>query len=859
MTATDASLSPAQPATDLLPDGLAEFCLAICGPGRVVLLGAGLSILIAPLRQAGCEVRMAQQEEAGERPEWMVAWAQADASRSEALDSDVATLVLVGNADADLPAWREQAHERGWQFHPAVFTMPGSLGRVALLVLARVGVRATSPETMTNASYHGLAAALVRPGDAVMAADAAADGVWRVVQQQSRCRWLGVLASLPPAPSQPGLEWTDPERWSEFTESLDVVITQMACDTADWPRLLRHAHAPLRRSGRLVLRIPLAHGLDPLLPLVTCLEQLELVVDRAWHQHAAGRVGVEQFHEIDRDSALALAHDPDAEALVLLAVKTGGHGVAQDLSAQVPNIIAFQRDYLDASVVRLIVSIGERIESPVLRRQLARQVFDTTPPFSADHGAALCVLLYDGDVVAGHERQELLAAVWHYIAVPASNPTVLRWQVSLAFAAAMLYQADGRLDEATELYQRVLTFDVLGFSPLLGTKTTAAAARLGWILFAQGNVDAARTAWSRGLDEARRLSAESDWSEVVADPDAPETFSMREFAAVMDEAGGLATALRVTAESPLRPGMAWQWGNRSWKGQLQEARAELRRQQQWTEQLQVAKDWLDGQYGHLNAELERRVVAERELESQLLVLAEGLDELRADLQGHLTESEKLQEGKAWLDGHCARLTAELQRITVQHAELASAKHWLEDQYHHLTLELGQRREWQQHLQEGKDWLEQQYYRLQMELAQRSDELDASHAESEARATEITGLRAAYRFAHLHAAAEWVALQEDLKRNREALDQLNDAHQRQSAVLDDRVAAYRELEDAARDLATATGVMIGSPPPQRLPAEAIAEEMKVLASALQRMPLKSLVRMVLHVLATRLGWRKRDGG
>ena len=220
------------------------------------------------------------------------------------------------------------------------------------------GVRSTSADTIPHASFHGLAAALVRPGDAVMATEAAGDGVWRIVQQQSRCRWLGVLASRPPAPSQPGLEWINPARWPEFSDLLDVVITQMAVDAADWHGLLRNAHAPLRRSGRLVLRVPLAHGLDPLSHLVTCLEELELVVDRAWYQRTAGRTGLEQFHEIDRETPLATARGESADAIVLLAVKTGGRGVTQDPSAQVPNIIAFHRDYQDASVVRLIVSMG---------------------------------------------------------------------------------------------------------------------------------------------------------------------------------------------------------------------------------------------------------------------------------------------------------------------------------------------------------------------------------------------------------------------------------------------------------------------------------------------------------------------
>lgn len=190
----------------------------------------------------------------------------------------------------------------------------------------------------------------------------------------------------------------------------------------------------------------------------------------------------------------------------------------------------------------------------------------------------------------------------------------------------------------------------------------------------------------------------------------------------------------------------------------------------------------------------------------------------------------------------------------QHEELSSAKNWLDAQYQSLSLELDQRLTWQRQLQEGKDWLEQQYYRLHEELALRTEELQASQSENEARAAEIVGLRAAFRFAHLHAEAEWAGLQDELQRRREELAQVHNAYQRQSAALDDKIAAHRKLEEAARDLAAATGLIIGNSPQLRFPAEAIAEEMTSLASALQRMPLKSVVRTALRLLTKLLDWR-----
>jgi len=367
--------------------------------------------------------------------------------------------------------------------------------------------------------------------------------------------------------------------------------------------------------------------------LLALLEECGLVVDRAWRQIRSLPHGLRQFTEVERDDHERLAIEAGlsdaADAWVLLAVKTEGRGVVQVPDLDAPNIIAFQRDYLDASVVRLIVAIGLRLESAVLRRDLARRTMQEVPEASADYGAALCVLLYDPVTLSGGGREELIAAAHRYIVLPAINPTMLRWQVSLAFAVAGLQQSSGDLLQAAALYEQVLGFDVLAFSALLGTKTTTAAARLGWIRFGAGDVAGARQAWARGLEEARRLSLHTAWSEVIGDPDAPETFAMPEFAAVMDEAGCLASALRVTAESPLRPGTAWQWANRSWRMQLETARLMQLSRQRWHDQLQDAKDWLDGQYHQLTAELERHKAAVHVLESDKHVLEAEMTGLRA--------------------------------------------------------------------------------------------------------------------------------------------------------------------------------------------------------------------------------------
>ncbi|WP_442249672.1 hypothetical protein [Stenotrophomonas sp. 2YAF22] len=717
----------------------------MAGPGRTYLYGQELTAIVAPLRAAGCEVVVEGADESHRMAGATlgIAWAGTGAERSAALGCQVDSLVLIGDEGraAELAAWTLQAATLGWQVHPAAFAMMGAPSGVVILALSRAGVTVTGGGVEPQASYHGLAAALVRPGDDVIATDAAGHGLWRIVQQQSRCRWLGVVAkSLSALPQEPGMEWLEPSEWPRHAQPVDTLITQLPGDPLGLEPWLQHVQAALVRSGRMVVAIPLHDGRTvPTGALVAAMERQGLVIDRAWWQTFSRPAGLPQFAETARDAAGHLTLDPEAsrtaDALILMAVKVGGPGVVGDPSLLAPNIIAFQRDYLDASLVRLIVSMGLRLESAGLRRQLARKALLDCPESSADYGAALCVLLYDADEMRNHRRSELLAAAMCYMDAPAANPTVLRWQISLGFAAATLHQADGELSLAADCYSRVLGFDVLQFSPLLGTKTTAAAVRLGWIRFGQGDLAAARSAWARGLDEARRLSAQSAWEEVVGDADAPETFALPEFAAVMDEAGCLASALRLTAEVPLRPGVAWQWSNRSWRAQLQELRGQLQHTQLWQGQLQEAKDWLDSQYHLLTAELER-----------------------------------CQQGRD---------------------ALASQKHALD--------------------------------------------------------SELVGVRAAFHLSHQHAMAESLALHQQLRDVQAENADLLDIQARQQM-------AHAQLEASARMLAAATGVVMGTTPQPRLPAESLAEEMFRLADALERLPLKRMVRTMLRALTSLLGRR-----
>lgn len=760
---------------------LADYCLRATGPGHVQLIGAELGTLESPFRLAGCEVVSSESGTALSVPSVAIAWITSANDHAMVWGWELDTLMVVApskhSVEADI--WVARAAEQGWRQHPAAFVISSATQDLSVRLLARHGVEVSDPESLQSANYHGLAAALVHPGDAVVALDAAKGGLWRILLQHSRCRWLGVPGGGAQSAIEPGLEWLEDTTWKSIPKPVDLMVMRLSDNQSRWREEIQGRQAPLGRGGRMVIMVPAVLAESAQQPaLHAALQQHGLAIDRVWKPGDPAQFGASHFVEIARDSADQLAIDSGNFAsdvgLVLLAAKVEGPGLEQNSAMGAPNIIAFQRDYLDASLVGLIVAAGLRLESAGLRRQIARRAMLETPSESADYGAAVCVLLYDPVAVEGDGRAELLAAARRYIEGPAVNPTALRWQVSLAFASASLHQSSGELQQAAELYARVLAFDVLSFSPLLGTKTTAAAVRLGWIQFADGNLAAARQSWARGLEEARRLTSQPDWTEAVGDPEAPETFAMPEFAAVMDEAGCLASALRLTAELPLRPGLAWQWANRSWRMQLEQARMELQRREQWHTDVQHAKDWLDSQYHQLNTELVRREQVIQELDSQKQALATDNNGVRAAYR--LAHLHAVME-KATLTQHLHASQEEQARLSSEHQRLVDANERLIGAHQELT--------------------------------------DAYYS-------------------------------------------LTDTHQQLIGTHQQLISTHQELIGAAQHLSAATGAIMGSRDPGPLPAEAIAGEMSRLASALNRLPMKTLVRTLLRALAAALGRKEGHG-
>lgn len=858
----------------------AAVVLRLQGPCRVLLLGSVLDALAVPLRLAGCEVSAdvevapADAVPGSSAPVQSVQRANADVAvvlaagndlSSQVLDLQIPSLLVLARGGAAVPeGWLRAAAAAGWGLHTACWVMQEAVEGHAVLALARCGARLDSPDAVRLASVFSLASSLVRAGDDVLLHAPAATDAWRIVSEQSRCGWLGVTDQAagghdPDQPEYvkvPSIADVD-GRKVDFLLLADTPLSQWSAS------LLLQAGHVLRRSGRLLVETGRADIAD----WGSHCRQLEsagFTVDRAWMLSGGSANSPMQRAELNLAEPVESQWLCDG-VLMVMAVRIEGTGYPRLPDSDVPNIVAFQRDYVDASVVRLIVAMGYRIDAAAQRRAVALQVLEQAPSYSADQGAALCVLLYDNAAMEGVHGRRILRLSSRYTEQVAVNPTALRWQVSIAFVLARRSQSEGRHEDALRWYMQVLAQDVLQFSPLLGTKTTSAALAVGWLAFARDDLPAARHAWVRCLEEARRLTRDCDWREVVGDPACPETFGLPEFAAVMDEAASAAAALRVTAEAPLRRGLVWDWANRSWRQQITRLQHDLDRGRAWQDELQRGKDWLHAQYELLTAEVTRLSADQTQL------YAQHQGALAASRLAHQAAEESLQRHR--------RLYADLlaaYRLAHQRAEqqLGDKQQQYDDllvtyrlshadakrQYTQLQQHLSERElSWEQERAEAAALIE----RTAQLMADKDDRYAGllanyklarrySNERVAVLADRYAGAVAAYRTARHHATRELDGVRALLVQQQARADEL----QRQLARLGDDHDSHHEvhtrLVDAADRLGRAFGRAMGNTNERSLRDEELVREMDHLAAIIDALPMRGLLRVLFRL------WRRLSG-
>jgi 2-polyprenyl-3-methyl-5-hydroxy-6-metoxy-1,4-benzoquinol methylase len=239
-----------------------------------------------------------------------------------------------------------------------------------------------------------------------------------------------------------------------------------------------------------------------------------------------------------------------------------------DGDGAIPPVVDFARHYQHPWIVRAMVSMGLRTDSPALREELAAIVSAAASPFSADRGAALCVGAYAQWASPAGLRPETLRAIDAYCARPAGNPHAARWHVSLHFVRGVAALDAGDRDGAVRALTTCAEADPLVFSPLLATKSVSACWLLGWNSLQEHDVASAARWWRAGIDHAER-ALHRPWSEMMGDRDRPLLFGLRETAQVVDLASQCAAGLHLLPHAAERPGLVASQVAESMAGRLE--------------------------------------------------------------------------------------------------------------------------------------------------------------------------------------------------------------------------------------------------------------------------------------------------
>lgn len=242
----------------------------------------------------------------------------------------------------------------------------------------------------------------------------------------------------------------------------------------------------------------------------------------------------------------------------------------------------FGRHYRNPWLYRSMIQMGERLTDKELLDDLAAQVVGRSEIDTPDFGAALAVLTYS---VIRDRRfasvPDLLAVAQAYIAQENSNPHVLRWRISLAYAGALTCLMTGDRVAAADWFATATSLDPVDFSPLLATKTVAAWFWLGVLRLVDRDPENARAAFIAGVEAARRALHASDVN-VIGNPERPLSFGFPELAEIADMASQCASALNNLALYERSPPLFWskidtrRFGLATWLLHLERENAALR-------------------------------------------------------------------------------------------------------------------------------------------------------------------------------------------------------------------------------------------------------------------------------------------
>ncbi len=245
-------------------------------------------------------------------------------------------------------------------------------------------------------------------------------------------------------------------------------------------------------------------------------------------------------------------------------------------------VAEFGRHYDNPWLYRTMVHMGDRLRDRAALTDLAARALGAMPMDSADFGAALTVLGYA--LVEQPESahvDDLMPLIDAYLGQDMPNPHAKRWQISSAFLAGRIALARGERELATMYLSAVEQADFMEFSPLIATKSIAAACLLGAMAMADNDMEGAKAHFASGVQTCRK-ALKADDINAIGDPDAPFPFGFTELAEVADMGAQCAMALKLLPLAKRSPGHFWsrvdtkRFGLVSWALALEKENQELR-------------------------------------------------------------------------------------------------------------------------------------------------------------------------------------------------------------------------------------------------------------------------------------------
>lgn len=530
----------------------------------------------------------------------------------------------------------------------------------------------------------------------------------------------------------------------------DVVLSFETLEHLREPeKFLRDVSRLLRPCGRVVVSVPndwsdeTGRDPNPYHFHVYTLETLErqithnFAVER-WASECADRVKADDGtwkasrRSLDEYPRSEDAARHDAEWWLVCAMKSPVRAAvpytesafSRSEVAASGNVLAFQRDYANAWLVRGLVTMGLRVANDEVLEKWSRQALESMRGSPVDRAALICVLLYRvlGRLSrqpddAGADTARLMADASAFLAASgrrSRNPTAVRWRVSLAYVLAQVKLLRGELPDAAALLEKVARCEVSQYSILLHSKTLGAAFQLAAIRAADDPQAAARELLASTRKALREVSI---WVAEHLATEHPDFF-FREIAEIVDAglrnfyaaklllAGVGLVAFETAAE-------------RSLSGRAQAAEAAVASAHAELRHASSVHAWLDGQYRSLRQLAEAQGLA-------VVAKAEELARAREELAA-------TKSGKDWLEEQYRRYVERSAELEARVGRLLDEKAWLNSQYNAYKDALGAAEEQLAGLRsevealrnqlaradEGRQWLESQLHAYR-DLVQRKE-------------------------------------------------------------------------------------------------------------------------------------------